>query len=344
MTEQSQDLTVEELASVMGERRVRPESEDGAGSEPEKANAEEPEAEEEQVAQDDDSDGGAEAEAVTDTDEDSEPEGEEQEPKYTVKIDGKEFEVPVSELTKGYQLESDYRKKTAEIAEMRRSLEAEKEQIKEVKTIREQYAQELQLLLEINNRQPVAQERLNELLSSGKPEDAAEYIRAKAANEQWAMNKNAVEARLKQTQESISEEAMAQRNALLAEETKKLEAALPSLGTVEAKTNLINYGLSLGFSKEEIGSVADHRILVMLEKARMFDSLNETKKAKPLAPVPKVTKSKSASLTGSEQKAQFIKKTETEFSNTGSVESLAKLLSEKRKLGVHNNGTTNRNL
>ena len=47
---------------------------------------------------------------------------------YTIKVDGQEQEVSLDELKKGYQLESDYRNKTATLGEERRQLEAERQQ------------------------------------------------------------------------------------------------------------------------------------------------------------------------------------------------------------------------
>ncbi len=46
------------------------------------------------------------------------------EPHYEVKVDGKAERLPLSEVLKGYQRDADYRKKTMELADQRRQLEA----------------------------------------------------------------------------------------------------------------------------------------------------------------------------------------------------------------------------
>src|SRR5215831_9393645 len=44
------------------------------------------------------------------------------EPRHTVKVDGNEYEVPLSELVAGYQRNEDYTRKTQALADQRRSL------------------------------------------------------------------------------------------------------------------------------------------------------------------------------------------------------------------------------
>ena len=61
-------------------------------------------------------------------------------PLYTVKVDGKEVDVTLDELQSGYLKDSDYRKKTGEIAEQRRAMESQSQAIQQE---RAQYAQAL---------------------------------------------------------------------------------------------------------------------------------------------------------------------------------------------------------
>lgn len=59
----------------------------------------------------------------------------------TVKIDGKEVEVPLSELKNGYQRQADYTKKTMEVSEQRKAADAE---LQRAHIERQQYASNLQ--------------------------------------------------------------------------------------------------------------------------------------------------------------------------------------------------------
>ena len=53
-------------------------------------------------------------------------EAQEEEAKYQIKVNGKPVEVTLDELMSGYQRDSDYRRKTMELADERRLLEEEK--------------------------------------------------------------------------------------------------------------------------------------------------------------------------------------------------------------------------
>ena len=86
----------------------------------------------------------------TEVSEEDEPESEEEEEEegedqtetslYTIKIDGKDTDVTLDELKSGYQKDSDYRKKTTELAEQRKAFEG---QAQAIHAERQQYAQAL---------------------------------------------------------------------------------------------------------------------------------------------------------------------------------------------------------
>jgi hypothetical protein len=73
----------------------------------------------------------------------SEEEQEETEEVYSVKVDGEEMEVSLDELIKGYSRQSDYTRKTQELASERNSMAAQQEQwaneIAETQAERQQY-------------------------------------------------------------------------------------------------------------------------------------------------------------------------------------------------------------
>ena len=96
--------------------------EESEGVEQEPVEAEAPEAEPQEEVE--------EVEATEEEQEDTETEEEEQ-PRYKVKAAGEEKEVTLDELVKGYQLGADYTKKTTEVAEQRKAVEAERQAIEE---------------------------------------------------------------------------------------------------------------------------------------------------------------------------------------------------------------------
>ncbi len=78
--------------------------------------------------------------------EETEVEEEELPQTFKVKAAGEEKDVTLDDLIKGYQLGADYTKKTTEVAEQRKAVEAERAAIEEAKYARDTYAQRLQAI------------------------------------------------------------------------------------------------------------------------------------------------------------------------------------------------------
>ena len=74
-------------------------------------------------------------------------------------------------------------------------------------------------------------------------------------------------------------------------EAELLSAALPEYADPGSnlKTDIRNYALSLGFPENEIDSISDHRVVLVLHKAMMQDSA--AKGVKKVKVAPKVVKS-----------------------------------------------------
>ena len=102
----------------------------------------------EEQAQEQEAEPQQEEEVVDDEAEVQEDDGqdEEQPQRIKVKAAGEEKEVTLDELIKGYQLGADYTKKTTEVAEQRKLVEAERTAIVEAKYARDNYAQRLQAI------------------------------------------------------------------------------------------------------------------------------------------------------------------------------------------------------
>jgi len=107
--------------------------------ETEQAQAQEAEPQTEEVEQTEAEEGEAE-------EQEDDGQEEEEQPRYKVKAAGEEKEVTLDDLIKGYQLGADYTKKTTEVAEQRKAVEAERAAIEEAKYARDTYAQRLQAI------------------------------------------------------------------------------------------------------------------------------------------------------------------------------------------------------
>jgi len=78
--------------------------------------------------------------------EESGEEVQEEEQRFVVKAAGEEREVTLQELIEGYQKGTDYHKKTNQLAEQRKAVEAEKTAIEQAKQARDAYSQRLQAM------------------------------------------------------------------------------------------------------------------------------------------------------------------------------------------------------
>ena len=213
--------------------------------------------------------------------EDSDEAEEDEQPQvFTVKVDGKEIDVTLDELQKGYSRTQDYTRKTQQIAEARKSVEAETVAIR---AEREQYAQllgALQQQLESAGEQPVDWERLY-------TEDPIEWVRQRELSRDKQERKAAIQSEQQRLSYINTQQQTEQMKAKLAEEQSALIAAVPEWKDEKKakaeKALLVEFGQKIGFSEEELKNVYDHRAVIALRKAALYDQM--VSKRKDIKPV-----------------------------------------------------------
>ncbi len=204
-------------------------------------------------------------------DEEPEEASEEEGPQLvTVKINGKEEQVPFEEVVKGYQRQADYSRKTAALAEERRSFEAERQTVIEE---RQQYAQLLGALQQ-QIQQTLPQEPDWQRLYAENP---LEYVRQK---DLWRERQEQLVAAQYEQQRVMALSAQQQQASLaklVQENRQKLVEAVPAWKDAKRweqdRPKLLEYGTKLGFSPEELSQTYDHRAVVALYKAMQYDAL-----------------------------------------------------------------------
>jgi len=203
------------------------------------------------------------------SEESEESEEQEQPQTFTVKVDGKEVDVTLDELQKGYSRTQDYTRKTQQIAEVRKQVEQETQA---VRAERQQYAQllgALQAQLQVSEPQ-VDLERLYN-------EDPIEWVRQKEVLRERQEKAYAIQAEQQrlsyvgqqEQQRAMEEHLESQKDALLAalpewRDPKKAKAE---------KALVLESAKSVGFSDEDLKSVYDHRLVLLLRKAAMYDQM-----------------------------------------------------------------------
>jgi len=189
---------------------------------------------------------------------------------FTVKVDGKEIEVTLDELQKGYSRTQDYTRKTQQVAEARKAAEAE---LQAVRAEREQYAQLLGALSEqvkVAAEPQIDWDRLYR-------EDPIEYVRQREVMRENKEKAAAIQAEQQRLAEIAQQEQMQRFQAVKAKEAQALIEAIPSwkdpAKAKAEKAMLVELGQKMGFTPEELGNIFDHRVVLALRKAALYDQM-----------------------------------------------------------------------
>lgn len=278
--------------------------------------------EQEEVYEEDISDEGEEVEDTTDQEDDYE-EAEEEVQLYKVKIDGEEAEVTLEEALSGYQRERTFHKRMNEISQKSKAIEAESA---ETKRLRDQYAEGLQ--------------QLEQALRV--PEPNWEELRKTKTNEEFAsihaeyqIQQNNL-AKVQQQQQAIMSQQQAEAQAQYQNHLKaEFDTMLDKIPTWRdekvreaERSKVISYAKSqMGYTDEEIAQASDHRAIVTLRKAMLYDELmgGKTQAKKKVKTAPKMVKAgspKTKSEVVSKRNQDMMKR----FNNNSTVESAVELL------------------
>lgn len=239
--------------------------------------------EEDEAPQDDGSSSEEETEEVEATDDDQEEESDDQ--LVTVKINGKEQQIPLKEAIAGYQRNADYSQKTQALAQERKALEAERTN---VVAERAQYSQ-LLTALSSQLEQLMPQEPNWEELHRNDP------LNYPIIRDQWRDYKErlvATQAEQARLQQISQMEQQGRLKEVVEQGRKYLQEKVPEWKDEkkweEARGKLREYGLKVGYSEEELRQAYDPRALIVLDKARKYDELtaNRPKPVKANAPKP----------------------------------------------------------
>jgi len=325
-SQESNSISVNEAVDQLlplEEAKANPEIE--AVTEPVEEEAQVSETEEQEEVLEDNSDEGEEVEDTTDQEDDGE-EVEEEAPLYKVKIDGEEAEVTLEEALSGYQRERTFHKRMNEVSQKSKAVEAKDA---ETKQLRDQYAEGLQ--------------QLSQALQV--PEPNWEELRRTKTNEEFAsihaeyqIQQNNL-AKVQQQQQVIKSQQQAEQQAQYQNHLKvefdtmldKIPAWRDEKVRDAERSKVISYAKSnMGYTDDEIAQASDHRAIVTLRKAMLYDELmaGKTKAKKKVKDAPKMAKAGTPKT-----KAEVVSKrnqdTMKRFNNNSTIESAVELLLNK---------------
>jgi hypothetical protein len=258
----------------------------------------------------------------TPADETTETEATDDEPFYTVKVDGDEYEVNLEELTKGYQLEKNYTKKTQALQEERTAMTAAQAT---VETERGKYLQLIEMAAQ-SQAQGIMQAR-DKLSQIDRQTDPIGFMQAQIDVQEMEGH---LQGQVQQYQQAVQE----RDNHIAAERTQKVADARVILAEQIPdfdQTAVTNYARSVGYVDAELANVIDARDIVVLNKARLYDELVANKgtvNAKKKAVVRPKVKSPAPKSKGM-VKARQVKEQRGKLRSSGSLKDAAALISQR---------------
>jgi len=256
-------------------------------------------------------------------------EAQEEEAKYEIKVNGKPVEVTLDELMSGYQRDSDYRRKTMELADERRLLEEEVNKAKSesdaVAKLRQDYATRLSEIE--NSMKPDANIDWAKLYET----DPDEYHRKKIEVENKSKALETIKAERQraiqeqqQEQTKVFNQYLEQQKKLLAD--KEPEYVDPVKGEGLRK-DMTSYLKKEGYSDQELNMMVDHRSFVIAKKAMLYDKMMNSKvSAKQSKPVPKMVRSGTTKTINKD--SQQSKSLKSRLKQTGSMRDAANVLKQ----------------
>ncbi|MDE2102835.1 MAG: hypothetical protein KGL39_36665 [Patescibacteria group bacterium] len=245
--------------------------------------------------------------------------------KITIEVDGKIVELTKSELADAYKnglRQSDYTRKTMEVAEQRKAAEAEASKARQEREAYQDNLQKMQAVLETAITQQ-NQIDWQSLLES----DPVEYLKQQHLYQQRqaAYQQNMLEQQ--RIGEMANQERQKEAQSYLTTQWDKLTERLPEWKNPEVakskKAELRSYMLKEGANDKEVDSLTHHLAIVWAEKAMKYDALmskaNVAEKKVAAAPQ-KVVKPGVAGTANDQRTAAWQK-----FNKSGSLQDAAAL-------------------
>jgi len=267
-------------------------------------------------------------EEIVDNDEAS---TESEETLYDVTVNGNNQKVNLNELMKGYSRESDYTKKTMDLSNQRKEVESLQDNLKKefeaVKSSRDQYAQQLEILSKnLKQEENIDWENLYQ-------DNPAEYVRKKAESDKRKETLQlAQQEQMRIQQEKRSEQEKVYQDYIL-NERKILAEKLPVYADkekgAEFTKRLSNFAKESGYSDQEIDMMVDHRAVLLLADAYRYNQLKKTKlSGNKVNKAPRVVSSNASNIREDSDKKQNVDKRMTRLKKSGHIKDAQSVLKE----------------
>ena len=270
-----------------------------------------------------------ELEADVDEDEPQEDQVEEEESEqpqlYTIKVDGEDTQVTLEELQNGYSRQRDYTRKTQELAQQRKAIEAQQQEVSQKDAIYSQLLPKMEATLkgELGNEPD-----WNALYEA----DPIAYVREKDIWNEKKQKLQSVQAEAQRLQQESQAEQQKKLQQFVEYGNQQLLEQIPEWQDNEMaskeKMAIRDYGVNvLGYTPQEMDSVYDYRVLLGLRNAWLQHKTQQATKVKP-------TEKKAAARTARPGTSNVpktttpVKKARQKLAKTGKVQDAAKLFEQ----------------
>ena len=277
-----------ELATSAFESFLAPEEDTQEEAVIEEAESIEPEIDELEEQDEEDTEELVDEEELEFDDEDGEEETEveevEEQPVYRVTVDGSEIEVTQDELINGYSRQQDYTRKTQELANQRKTIEQQAQELQQRDAIYAQLLPKMEAQLKgelvnepdwdsLYNDDPIAFVREKQIWDEKKEKlKAAEAEQQRLQQEAYAKQQEQIAQQVQEGQQKILEIIPEWKNAEVAQ---------------KEKLAIRDYGINvLGYAPQEMDAIYDYRALLGLRNAWLNSKTVEATKKKPTQKAP----------------------------------------------------------
>lgn len=196
---------------------------------------------------------------------------------YRIKVGDEDVDVTLDDLRNGYMRQSDYTRKTQELAASRKQFDSE---LSDLAAQRNDYADKLAFLesaLSVPERSQEYWEQLRQTDFDQYQAERASHLERREALEEVAKQRAQVQQEHIAELQRIASERLQQESRRLPELIP--EWTDPAIAEREKK-ELIPYLQTSGYTTQELGTLSDARALVIARKAMLYDRLM---KGKPVA-------------------------------------------------------------
>ena len=259
-----------------------------------------------------------------DGEEETEVEEVEEQPVYRVTVDGSEIEVTQDELINGYSRQQDYTRKTQELANQRKTIEQQAQELQQRDAIYAQLLPKMEAQLQgelvnepdwdsLYNDDPIAFVREKQIWDEKKEKlKAAEAEQQRLQQEAYAKQQEQIAQQVQEGQQKILEIIPEWKNAEVAQ---------------KEKLAIRDYGINvLGYAPQEMDAIYDYRALLGLRNAWLNSKTVEATKKKPTQKAP--ARVARPGTTSRKKSVAPAKRAKQVLAKTGKVQDAAKVFEQ----------------